>query len=303
MNSRDQLIFTAFIHANPDYRQSVGRVLEQAPGLKLTATWPDGRTAIRKITQRRPDILLMDTHLPDMDIITCIHTLKYTCPKTRILMFSACEEADTIQNTLMAGASGYILTGDGPETLLRAITELHSGGVPLSRNIVITLISLLNDPVVDPFKNSKANAQPRSVAFTLTSREEEVLQLLSSGKMYKEVASELCLALGTVKKHAVNVYRKLCAGNRIQAINNWKPGLSEQWDKLPAYMPVKDLTKKEAEVIHLLNQGKMYREIASLLCVSIETAKKHIRNIYQKLQVQNRMQAINKWRTAPENGG
>jgi DNA-binding NarL/FixJ family response regulator len=160
--------------------------------------------------QNPPQIALMDIHLPGMTGIKCILQLRDACPATQFMMFTVSEEDDDIFDALRAGATGYLLKGQAPEVLLTALRDLHEGGSPMSASIARRVVSVFRHP---------AGTVRQSAAAELTDREQDLLQLLSTGLSNKEIADRLFISYDTVKKHINNIYRKLHVQNRAEAIN------------------------------------------------------------------------------------
>jgi DNA-binding NarL/FixJ family response regulator len=149
----------------------------------------------------------MDIGLPGMSGIDCIQRLRDLLPSTRILMLTVFEDHDRIFQSLKAGATGYILKKTPPAKVLEAIQELHAGGAPMSGPIARQVVAAFQDPPVNP----------ASAAAILTTREEQILRLLAQGYLYKQIADQLGISLGTVRTHVVNIYGKLQARSRTEA--------------------------------------------------------------------------------------
>jgi DNA-binding NarL/FixJ family response regulator len=165
-----------------------------------------GRDAIASFRRLRPLIALVDIGLPDISGIEVITQLAGQCPSVQILVLSTFGDSDTVVRAISAGASGYVLKGGAPEELLRDVMELENGGSPLSPSIARHLIAKLRRPMV-------AND-----AEALTSREDQVLQLLSRGLSYNEIGNVCGLAVGTVHSHVKSIYRKLAVHSKTEAV-------------------------------------------------------------------------------------
>ena len=123
-------------------------------------------------------------------------------------MCTSYEDDDKIFQSLKAGASGYILKTDGPVKIINALNELFEGGSPMSSSIARKVVASF----------SKVDASNINVE-TLTSREREILDSLARGRMNKEVAAELEISIGTVRKHIQHIYEKLHVNTRVEAVN------------------------------------------------------------------------------------
>ena len=129
------------------------------------------------------------------------------------MMCTVYEEDEKIFQALTAGASGYILKKTAPARMLEAIRELYQGGAPMSSQIA--------RKVVAAFQNKSAGSRDTQYIESLSNREKEILEQLSKGKMYKEIASELYISSETVRKHVYHIYEKLHVTNRIEAVNKF----------------------------------------------------------------------------------
>jgi DNA-binding NarL/FixJ family response regulator len=142
-------------------------------------------------------------------------------PKHKDILFMMCtiyEDQEKIFDALKSGASGYILKKATPDQLLAAIKELYEGGAPMSSQIARKVISMLQTGKVD---EPGVNNSPNKLLQKLSIREKEILHLLASGMMYKEISRHLRISPETVRKHVYHVYEKLHVDNRVQAINKF----------------------------------------------------------------------------------
>lgn len=176
----------------------------------LKATTVD--EAISHIPRLQPDVVLMDINLgSDKTGIDCVRVLKPYLPATNFMMCTVYEENEKIFEALAAGASGYILKKTDPARLLHAIRELFEGGAPMSREIAKKVVQAFQRPPIAI--NKELNL--------LSKREKEILEHLSRGLMYKEIAAELYISTETVRKHVYNIYEKLHVNNRVAAVNKF----------------------------------------------------------------------------------
>lgn len=144
--------------------------------------------------------------------IDLVRSLKPRIPSTNFMMCTVYEENEKIFEALSAGASGYILKKTDPAKMLDAIRELYAGGAPMSSQIA--------RKVVAAFQVQPAGRDGQDLD-TLSGREREILELLSKGLMYKEIASQLYLSPETVRKHVYHIYEKLHVNNRVAAVNKY----------------------------------------------------------------------------------
>jgi DNA-binding NarL/FixJ family response regulator len=154
------------------------------------------------------NVCVMDISLPGMSGIQCIEELKPKSPKVQYLICTVFEDSVNLFNALCAGATGYILKSASEEEFIKAIKDISMGGSPMSPQIARM--------VVTAFSQKKVNSDLIS---QLTNREREILNLLATGLLYKEIADQLCLSVETVRSYIRDVYSKLHVHNRTDAIN------------------------------------------------------------------------------------
>lgn len=158
------------------------------------------------------DVLIVDIGLPRASGIDAMRFLTEHCPGMQYCMFTVYEDDDKIFNSLQSGAKGYILKGSSAEKILSAVRELYNGGSPMSPSIARRILEVFQKMQVTPVVS----------ALPLTQREQEILQLVSKGLLYKEIAEKLTITTGTVKQHLHKIYDKLQVSNKTEAINKLK---------------------------------------------------------------------------------
>ena len=176
----------------------------------VVGAFKTGEEAFEHLPEIRPDIVIMDINLPGMNGIECIRRVKDKSPGTQFMMFTVYENDDKVFEALKAGASGYLLKNTGLLHIAESVKELHEGGSPMSANIARKMVNLFRD-------NDKKNP----FLDLLSNREKEILELLSKGLMYKEIASQIFLSPETVRKHVYHIYEKLHVTNRVAAVNKF----------------------------------------------------------------------------------
>jgi DNA-binding NarL/FixJ family response regulator len=174
----------------------------------VVGSYKTGEEALANLPVVAADIVIMDINLPGMNGIECIRQVKDKSPGTQFMMFTVYENDEKVFEALKAGASGYLLKNTGLLQIAESVKELHEGGSPMSANIARKLVNL--------FRDKSKEASPMDV---LTNRENEILQLLSKGLLYKEIANQLQITPGTVRQHIHKIYEKLHVQNRTEAIN------------------------------------------------------------------------------------
>ena len=174
---------------------------------EVLAAFTNAEVAEEELPAWQPDIVIMDINLPGMSGIDCIKKVKSLCPSTQFIMFTIYENDEKVFDALSAGASGYLLKRTALARIVEALIELHEGGAPMSTQIARKVINRLRvNEVHDDL-------------LLLSARENEVLQLLSKGLLYKEIAEKLGISVGTIRQHIHKIYEKLHVQNRTEAIN------------------------------------------------------------------------------------
>ena len=189
-----------------EIRNSLVQLLQQQDDIVFLAAFGNAEEAAPEIINTQPDIVIMDINMPGMNGIECIRKIKDDCPGTQFMIFTIYENDEKIFDALAAGASGYLLKKTPSEKIVEAIRELYNGGSPMSSQIA--------RKVIDHFKETKQRGHD-----DLTKKENEVLLLLSKGFLYKEIAAQLFITIGTVTQHIHRIYEKLHVANRTEAIN------------------------------------------------------------------------------------
>ncbi len=181
--------------------------ISRAPGFQLAGEWGDAESALSPLTQKKPNVVLMDISLPGISGVEAVKQLKPTLPNTQFVMLTVYEDADHIYNALAAGATGYLLKQTPREELLSALADVHRGGSPMTSNIA--------RKVVQSFRQAVAAVPPGE---DLSPREQEVLDLLARGYLYKEIAERLNISVPTVNTYVRRMYEKLHVRSRAQAV-------------------------------------------------------------------------------------
>lgn len=190
------------------YRTALVNLINWTAGYSCTG-YATAEEAMEVLPVLQPHIGLVDISLPGKTGIELVAYLKHYCPSIRCVMCTAYDEDEKVFNALRAGAYGYILKSTSPAGILHAIDELNNGGSPMSADVARKVIAYFQKPLQAP-----------EIA-TLTSREVEILELLSQGLLYKEIAAQLTIRMDTVKRHCFNIYAKLHVNNRTEAINKY----------------------------------------------------------------------------------
>jgi DNA-binding NarL/FixJ family response regulator len=204
-------ISIAIVEDNHDIRNALEQIIEMADGYSLAGSYNSGEDALIKIPQIKPQVVLIDINLGGINGIEVVKLLKKNMTEVLFMMCTIYEEDEKIFEALSAGASGYILKKTAPDKLLTAIKELQDGGSPMSSQIA--------RKVVTHFQNSSNKSMVNDSLDLLSSREKEILEMLSKGLLYKEIAEKVFISPQTVRKHVYHIYEKLHVSNRIEAVN------------------------------------------------------------------------------------
>lgn len=201
-------ITVAVVEDDPELRGSFEIILSRSPGVRCVGAYANAEEALQGILKLKPQVVIMDVHLPGMDGVECVRQLSEQLPKTQFVMLTVHDNPEAIFNSLAAGASGYLLKPVRSAELIAAVKDVISGGAPMTSNIA--------RKVVQTFKNPVSSGEKLTV--TLTPKETEVLDYLAKGYLYKEIADVLNISYGTVHTHIEHIYEKLHVRSRSQAI-------------------------------------------------------------------------------------
>ena len=170
-------------------------------------SYQNGEDALKQLPQNPPDVVLMDINLPRMNGIECVRKLKSLLPTVQVMMLTVYEDSERIFNSLLAGASGYLLKRTPQAEILEAIEQVHQGNSPMSGHIARKVVQYFNQ-----------RGSPDSEIEKLSKREREVLDHLAQGIPYKEIADVLGLSIDTVRMHIKGIYGKLHVHSRGEAV-------------------------------------------------------------------------------------
>ena len=200
-------VTVAIVEDNADLRGTLARVINRAPGYQCVGQYGDAESALVGLPNDKPRVVLMDINLPGMNGVECVRKLKLVLPATQVVMLTAYEDTENIFGSLEAGAAGYLLKRSKSAEILDAIKEVLGGGSPMTAHIA--------RKVVHSFQARGASPDPTA---NLAEREREVLDLLSQGLMYKEIADKLGIGFETVRTYVRRIYEKLQVRSRTEAV-------------------------------------------------------------------------------------
>jgi len=201
-------ITLAIVEDLDEVRDGLKNFISLSQDFKILDTFKTAEEAAYELPKLKPDIVIMDINLSGMNGIECIRQIKDKTPGTQFMMFTVYENDEKVFEALKAGASGYLLKNTGLVQLIESLKELYNGGSPMSANIARKLVTLFRSE-----QKETANLE------ALSNRENEILQFLSKGLLYKEIAEQLSISVSTVRQHIHHIYEKLHVQNRTEAIN------------------------------------------------------------------------------------
>ncbi len=185
---------------HPVVRDGLAAMLNTQSDFEVVGEAGDGDEAVRKVVDDDPDVLLLDLEMPGVDGIETLQRLKKMNVRARTIVFTVFDTDDRIVSAMRAGAMGYLLKGAPREDVFRAVRVVNEGGSLLEPAVASRFLDSINDPDA------------------LTARQKEVLNLIATGLLNKEIADRLYISERTVKFHVSEVLAKLGAGNRTEAV-------------------------------------------------------------------------------------
>jgi DNA-binding NarL/FixJ family response regulator len=203
----DRPLRVLVVDDHPIWRDGVARDLEAA-GLTVCGTAGDGAQAIRVATATRPDVVLLDLHLPDVSGVEVARLLAATDPPPRILVLSASGERQDVLDAMTAGATGYLVKSASAAELLDGVRRVAAGDAVFTPGLA--------GLVLGEYHRLASGADPATPR--LTDRETEILRLVAKGLTYPQIAEQLVLSVRTVQNHVQNTLSKLQLHNKAQLV-------------------------------------------------------------------------------------
>ena len=188
-------------------REQITKILEMAPDIACVGVCASAEEALPVITEKQPDVVLMDIKLPGMSGIQCVAEIKKSFPAMQVIMVTVYEDSERIFRALKAGASGYMIKSDSPDQLLEAIRDVYKGGAPMSSSIARKVVKHFHLIGISPQETDN-----------LSNREREVLELLAQGMIYKEIGDNLKIGVTTVRTYVKNICYKMHVRSRVEAV-------------------------------------------------------------------------------------
>src|SRR5579859_488136 len=200
-------ITVAIVEDDAQTRKILAGWIHRAAGFRLMGEWGQAETAMAMLHKEPPDVVLMDINLPGISGVEAVKRLKPDLPQTQFVMLTVYEDSDHIYNALAAGATGYLLKQTPRQELLRALEDVQQGGSPMTSNIARMVV-----------QSFRRQTDPPASGADLSPREQEVLDLLARGFLYKEIADRLNITVPTVNTYVRRMYEKLHVRSRAQAV-------------------------------------------------------------------------------------
>jgi DNA-binding NarL/FixJ family response regulator len=187
-------------------RAGLRSLLSGERGIQVVGEAASGRDALSLCRRMRPDLVLMDVRMPDMNGLAVTRAIKFESPGTSVILFTMYENADYLVEALQAGAAGYLLKGSSKSEIVTTVRRVLAGDAVLRPDLVLELLRRMSAP-----------ASETQMSTQLTNREQDVLRLIVLGHTNREIADTLSLTVSTVKTHVEHVIRKLDVSDRTQA--------------------------------------------------------------------------------------
>ena len=187
-------------------REGLASLLQTKPDIEVIAEAENGKVAVMRSLELKPDVVLMDIRMPIMDGVAAIRTLTEQAPEIKVLVLTTFDDDEYVAQAMAGGAKGYLLKDTPSEELAQAIRSIYKGYTQLGPGLW---------EKANPATNTAVKTSPEIAE--LTTREQEVLKLIAKGYSNREIAEELCITERTVKNHVNSILRRLNLRDRTQA--------------------------------------------------------------------------------------
>ena len=219
----DSMTKVAIVEDNATLRKYLAEMIGNTPGQRCVCACASAEEAVVEIPAHKPDVVLMDIHLPGESGIACTARLREKMPDLQVIMLTVYKDIKMIFQALKAGACGYVLKRSDDQEILDAIAEVRAGGAPMTGEIARMVVRSFMEPLAAP--------DPAGTD-QLSARELEILALVAEGCPNKEIASRLLISSGTVRTHLMHIYEKLHVRCRTEAAAKYlraqPPGAARQ---------------------------------------------------------------------------
>ncbi|OFX61397.1 MAG: hypothetical protein A2046_04665 [Bacteroidetes bacterium GWA2_30_7] len=198
------------VEDNPNLARSLKENLSSFENVEVLFVASNGQEALQMLFSNIPDIILMDINMPVMNGIEATKRIKHQFPDIKIIMLTIFDDGDNLFNSILAGATGYLLKDENPGKILAAFEEAMEGGSPMTPVIATKSLQLI--------RGKNTNSEQKSNEFNLTKREIEILEFIAKGETYMQIADKIFVSPKTVRKHIENIYVKLQVHNKVDAV-------------------------------------------------------------------------------------
>ena len=198
-------------------RESLQNMLSDEPDIEIVGEAANGRQALLLCSRLRPDLILMDVRMPEMDGLAATKEVKQRYPEISVMMLTMHENPDYLLEALRAGAAGYVLKDAPQEEIIEAVRRVRNGESPLDPELAARLLRRLAIEG-ETRKRTQASLEATDDTEPLTPRELEVLGLMKLGRTNRQIAADLVISLGTAKNHVEHIMTKLRVSDRTQAV-------------------------------------------------------------------------------------
>ncbi|QIP12722.1 response regulator transcription factor [Spirosoma aureum] len=198
------MIRVSIFDDNDSLRETLALVFDATDDLIVTGQYPNALTAVEDVLYNQPDVILMDIDMPGRTGIEAVKLIRQQTTRPKILMLTVFEDVERIFAAISAGAVGYLLKKTPADKIIESIREVINGGAAMTPSIALKVL--------------EAFRQPKTDAFLLTDKENEVLRRLVEGDSYKLIAHHCNISMGTVRTHIVNIYEKLHVNSKSEAV-------------------------------------------------------------------------------------
>lgn len=197
-------IQVAIVDDNQELCDGLYHFIHFSPGFEVVGQYASALRIVEKLANNRPDVVLMDIDMPEMNGIDAVKRLKNQFPAIHVLMLTVFEDEERVFEALQAGATGYLLKKTSPQKILEAIEDIMAGGAPMTPSIARKVVHFFS-------RQSRPDYQ-------LTPKESAVLRFLVKGLSYKLISAEMEISIDTVRTHLKNIYQKLHVNSNTEAI-------------------------------------------------------------------------------------
>lgn len=194
---------------NSQLREGLFMLLNGSDGFLVVGAFGNPTNIIEQYNSLKPDIILMDIDMPETSGLEGLKMLRQVSADVKVLMLTVFDDNQHVFDAIKAGANGYILKKTPPAKLIEYIQEANTGGAPMSSSIATQVLKMFS---------SIQNSGDKQHDYNLSERETEVLQLLVNGYSYKMIASEMYIAIDTVRSHIKKIYEKLHVNSKSEAV-------------------------------------------------------------------------------------